>query len=109
MRSCGGLNDYQNGTVAGVSRHTLQMFWLSGVLVSLAWGAGSFGSNYPWAYTPLLIASAGLGLTGLWLGRRSPGPSALLTLRLACIALAVVAQLVPLPTRTPISSLVVSF
>ncbi len=74
------------------------MFWLSGVLVSLAWGAGAFGSNYPWAYTPLLIASAGFGLTGLWLGRRSSGPSALLTLCLACIALAVVAQLMPLPT-----------
>ncbi len=71
--------------------------WLSGVVCTLAWGAGAFGSPYSWAYTPLLIASATLGLTGLWLGRRSSGPSALLLVCFTVIVLAVVVQLVPLP------------
>ena len=54
------------------------MLWLSGVLISLAWGVGAFGSPYPWAYIPLLASSATLGVTGLWLGRRGSGPSAAL-------------------------------
>jgi O-antigen ligase len=72
------------------------MLWLSGVLATLAWGAVAFGSPYPWAYAPLLVASATLGLTGLCLGQRSSGPSALLLVSLTFIVLAVVAQLVPL-------------
>ena len=72
------------------------MLWLFGLVASLAWGAGAFGSPYPWAYTPLLIASTTLGLTGLWLGRRSSGPSAPLLAGFTFIAVAVAAQLVPL-------------
>ncbi|MEO8678475.1 MAG: O-antigen ligase family protein [Vicinamibacterales bacterium] len=71
--------------------------WLYGLLVTLAWGAGAFGSAYRWAYTPLLISSAVLGLAGLWLGQRSSRSSWLLALCLASIAVAVVAQMVPLP------------
>ncbi len=77
-----------------MSRHPSRCSGSLGLVFTLAWGAAAFGSNYPWTYTPLLIASAGLGLTGLWLGRRSSAPSALLTLCLACIALAAVADLV---------------
>lgn len=73
------------------------MFWSSGVLLTLAWGALAFGSPLPWAYTPLLIASAALGLAGLWLGRRSSGPSVMLLLCLVAMSVAVVAQLVSLP------------
>jgi O-antigen ligase len=47
------------------------MLWLSGVVITLAWGAGAFGSPYPWAYNPLLLASAVLGMVGLWRGFRS--------------------------------------
>ena len=72
------------------------MFWLSGVLISLAWGVGAFGSPYPWAYIPLLASSATLGVTGLWLGRRGSGPSAVLVASLTLVFLAVIAQLVPL-------------
>lgn len=72
------------------------MLWLFSLVATLAWGAGAFGSPYPWAYTPLLIASTTLGLTGLWLGRRSSATSALLLTGFTFIALAVAAQLVPL-------------
>lgn len=71
--------------------------WLWGVVATLAWGVAAFGSPYPWAYTPLLIASGCLGLLGLWLGRRRAGPTVLLTLCLASIALAIIIQLVPIP------------
>lgn len=73
------------------------MLWLSGVLLTLAWGAGAFGSPISWAYTPLLIGSATLGLTGLWLGRQSSGPPVMLLLCLVVTSVTVVAQLVPLP------------
>jgi hypothetical protein len=76
------------------------MLWLSGLLVTLAWGAGAFGSPYPWAYTPLLVASAIIGLAGLWLGRQTRGPSFLLLAGLALIALAAGAQLMPLSRDT---------
>jgi hypothetical protein len=72
------------------------MVWLSGLLVTLAWGVGAFGSPYPWAYTPLLAASAALGITGLWLGRKKPVPSALLA-GFILFAFAVIAQMVPIP------------
>ena len=73
------------------------MLWLSGVLVTLAWGAGAFGSPYSWAYTPLLVASAALGLTGLWIGFRSSPPApAPLIIGFVLIAIAVGSQLVPL-------------
>lgn len=62
--------------------------------ITLAWGAGAFGSNYPWAYTPLLIASAVLGLAGLALGRTRFSPA--LPLTLALIGVAALIQLVPL-------------
>lgn len=71
------------------------MIWLAGVVVTLAWGAGAFGSNYPWAYTPLMIASALLGLAGLGLGRSRISMPHPLSLGLVVVAIAV--QLVPLP------------
>jgi putative inorganic carbon (HCO3(-)) transporter len=72
------------------------MLWLSGVLIALVWGVGAFGSPYPWAYTPLLVASAALGIIGLWLGRNKSVPVGLMTAFIV-LALTVVAQLVPIP------------
>jgi len=73
------------------------MLWLSGVLVILAWGVGAFGSPYPWAYFPLLIASAALGIVGLWLGESKSAPGARLAAGFLLVALGVGAQLVPIP------------
>jgi putative inorganic carbon (HCO3(-)) transporter len=73
------------------------MPWLLAVVATLAWGAGAFGSPYPWAYIPLLIASTAIGLGGLWIGRRNSGLSIPLMIGLILIALAVSTQLVPLP------------
>jgi putative inorganic carbon (HCO3(-)) transporter len=72
------------------------MFWLLGVLVILTWGVGAFGSPYPWAYTPLMIASAAFGVTGLWFGRKNSGPSLILPAGFVLIAVAVVVQIVPI-------------
>lgn len=63
-------------------------------MASLTWGVLAFGSPYPWAYTPLLVASAIVGVCGTLLGRtRIAGaiPTAL-----AAIAAAIACQLVPL-------------
>ncbi|HMF88729.1 MAG TPA: O-antigen ligase family protein [Gemmatimonadaceae bacterium] len=73
------------------------MLWLSAVLVTLAWGVGAFGSPYPWAYSPLVIASAALGVAGLWLGRTKSSSPLLIQLGFVLIALAVGAQMVPIP------------
>lgn len=70
-------------------------FWIAALILTLAWGAGAFGSNYPWAYRPLLAASALLGLWGLVLGRgRIPWA---LAAALAGVGIAASLQLVPLP------------
>ena len=68
------------------------------VVLVLAWGALAFGAVYDWAFWPL--AAAG-GLCGAYAllrpGRipRLPGP--FLTAGLAAVAVATIAQLVPLP------------
>lgn len=76
-----------------------QMLWLSAVLVTLAWGVGAFGSPYPWAYVPLLAASAVLGLAGLFLRPARPTLPLLLPTGLILIVAAVGAQLIPIPLR----------
>ena len=35
-------------------------------LLVVAWGVLAFGSPYPWAYTPLVVCSAVLGIVLLW-------------------------------------------
>jgi O-antigen ligase len=81
-----------------VTRSSQERAWLALLVLTLAWGVVAFGSPYPWAYTPLLIASAALGVGSLWLGRKNSGsgPSVLLLAGFAFIALAVVFQLIPL-------------
>jgi O-antigen ligase len=56
----------------------------------------AFGANYPWAYTPLALTSATLGLALLAAGR-SP-VSWPVVAGLGCVAAACLAQLVPLPS-----------
>jgi len=69
------------------------------IVLTLAWGAFSFGGIYPWAYWPLLGACVVLGVAGLLAGgveRRSEIPKPLL-MGLTWVMLAGSLQLVPLP------------
>jgi O-antigen ligase/polysaccharide polymerase Wzy-like membrane protein len=67
-------------------------------LGALAWGALAFGAVYPWAYWPLAAACLAAGLLGIAVERRAPaGASRALTIALLLLALAGLAQLVPLP------------
>ena len=62
----------------------------------LAWGALAFGSNYPWAYTPLAFAAALTGAAMLVAGR-APLPWGLVA-AFGAVALAVLLQLAPVPS-----------
>jgi hypothetical protein len=78
-------------------RDQLINLWLAALLVTLTWGAVAFGSPYPWAYRPLLLASTILGACGWWLGRKHPAPSPLLVAGLTVIGVTIALQLIPLP------------
>jgi hypothetical protein len=68
------------------------------LIALLAWGALSFGAVYAWAYWPLAMAGAGIGVWAIVRTRawKEPRPRALM-LALGGIAAALVVQLVPLP------------
>ncbi|HEX7796617.1 MAG TPA: O-antigen ligase family protein [Vicinamibacterales bacterium] len=66
------------------------------VLAVVVWGTLSFGAVYPWAYKPLAVGCALVGLTGLTLGRRHRPPIIALAAAFALFAAAVVVQLIPL-------------
>ena len=69
------------------------------IVLTLAWGAFSFGAIYPWAYWPLLGACVVLGTVGFVVGgaqRRREIPATLLV-GLTLVMLAGSLQLVPLP------------
>ena len=72
------------------------------ILLTLAWGAFAFGAVYPWAYTPILWASAAIGAFGLIAPAARPRPP--INWRLACglalVAVAAIVQLVPLAPLT---------
>ena len=72
--------------------------WVMCVVATLACSAAAFGAIYPWAYMPLVAASAMLGVVGLIWGR-GPVPWPLIA-SLALVALAVSLQLVPLNEYT---------
>src|SRR5689334_10518501 len=73
---------------------------LAGSVVVIAGGALAFGAVYSWAYTPLAIACAAVGLLAL-VGRRHAGPPiGALALALSAIAGATALQLVPLDAAT---------
>lgn len=66
---------------------------------ALAWGVLAFGAVYPWAYWPLAVACGAAGLLALWSSGRfrlaagTRGVAAVMAL----VAVAALAQLVPLP------------
>jgi O-antigen ligase len=88
---------------------TRLLAWL--VPLTLAWGVLAFGAVYPWAYVPLLVAAAGIGILGITAGLRDraglkPCATSDTAVRwpvaasLPAVALAVALQLVPLSSGT---------
>ena len=69
------------------------------VIVVLAWGALAFGAVYPWAYLPLMVGCAGIGLYGFFGPVRTDGGRSERWLRWAYLLLVsgCLLQLVPLP------------
>jgi O-antigen ligase len=69
------------------------------LIAAIAWGAFAFGAVYPWAYWPLAIVAAVVGVAGLSLPGSSPGrvDSSVLALVLLAFLIAVGVQLIPLP------------
>jgi hypothetical protein len=72
---------------------------LATVLLLVAWGALAFGAVYPWAFTPLLIGCALVGVLGLVLHRRRviSRPARAVIIALVCVIIAGLLQVVPLP------------
>ena len=65
---------------------------------TLAWGVLAFGAVYPWAYWPLSVASAGLGLWAIVTARAWEDPRAVrLGIVLAVVLAAIALQAFPLP------------
>jgi len=84
-----------SGTVprARPSPWRARLLWLP-----IAWGVILFGAVYPWAYVPLLVAAAAIGVYG-WASakprHREPVQGVLIAL--AAVAAVVALQLIPLP------------
>jgi hypothetical protein len=72
------------------------------LLLLIAWGALAFGANYDWAYTPLFMAAAAVGLLGLFApGSRVRRPIAWpIFIAAALVALIGFVQLIPLSPAT---------
>lgn len=80
--------------------------FIVGVVTTLAWGVLSFGAVYPWAFVPLAMACASLGLWGLVTARRRRagwGDGALIA-AFTVMGLAVGAQLLPV-SRTALRAI----
>ncbi|MGH9175201.1 MAG: O-antigen ligase family protein [Vicinamibacterales bacterium] len=68
------------------------------LIAALAWGALSFGAVYPWAYWPLAVACAAVGIQAAIVSRAWQDPRArALGIALGAVALAIGLQLVTLP------------
>ncbi|MGH9159267.1 MAG: O-antigen ligase family protein [Vicinamibacteraceae bacterium] len=77
-----------------IERRGAGMAWLVALVLTLAWGALAFGAVYPWAYRPLVLATAVCGLWGL-LQAAAPVRWSLVG-GLGCVLLALLVQLAPL-------------
>lgn len=69
------------------------------IVAVIAWGALAFGAVYPWAFAPLLIACAAIGVVAIVVYRSRPldsGTRAALVATVAVLAAACI-QVVPLP------------
>lgn len=67
------------------------------LVMTIAWGALAFGAVYPWGYWPLAVASAGLGLWGIFATHAWTDPRTRhLAIAAAAVAAAIFAQVVPI-------------
>lgn len=69
---------------------------LVAAVLALVWGALAFGGVYPWAYRPLAITCAGVGVLSFATRGRDDGRTTPLALACAAIGLAAALQLLPL-------------
>ena len=76
----------------------LRLFPFSAVLL-LSWGALALGSEYSWAYAPLLVFSIVVGVLGRLASPNVRFPARALGFTLAAIFVGGLLQLVPLPQR----------
>lgn len=74
-------------------------FFAPATVAVLGWGALAFGAEFSWAYAPLLVLCATVGLLGQLGPSASISPSRSLALALATIFGAGVLQVVPAPER----------
>lgn len=79
---------------------TVHIALIAALVASMAWGALAFGAVYPWAFGPLALASALVGLTALLTTKRGRPPAKALAIALIVAGLAIGAQLLPLPAGT---------
>jgi hypothetical protein len=77
------------------NRRLLRVFLIVATVVALAWGALAFGSVYQWAYTPLAVGVAAIGLLDLIALRRGRPPIGGVSIGLAAIGVAMAIQLIP--------------
>jgi len=86
-------------TASAPHRSQLPAWFVTLLVTTLAWGTFAFGSVYPWAYVPLLVSCALLGVFGLIIGRQSSAISrnAAFVAALGAIVVATLLQLLPLP------------
>lgn len=74
--------------------HTLT---LTAIVIAVAWGVFAFGAVYPWAYVPLAVASALLGVIGLVQRQGMRPPISRVAIALCLVVGAAAVQLAPLP------------
>jgi O-antigen ligase len=71
--------------------------YVAALVLTLSWGLLAFGAVYPWAYTPLALAAAAVGVLGFAFARARPWAERSLAWPLAFVAAVAALQLVPLP------------
>jgi O-antigen ligase len=77
------------------------MSWrAAAILVLLSWGALSFGAVYPWAFTPLYLGCAVVGIVALLQRKRTAATDLPLAVALLLLTCAIAVQILPLPAAT---------
>jgi hypothetical protein len=77
------------------------MSWrAAAILVLLSWGALSFGAVYPWAFTPLYVGCAVVGVVAFLQRKRTAATDLPLAVALLLLTSAIAVQILPLPAST---------
>jgi O-antigen ligase/polysaccharide polymerase Wzy-like membrane protein len=73
------------------------MSWrASAFLLLISWGSLSFGAVYPWAFIPLYVGCAAVGIAGFLQHKRAVATDVKLAISLGLLTIAIAVQLVPL-------------